>query len=143
MTDKLISADAFENNLDEIIRGFRDGQKEHGEDDSVADLVRVICHLAALFAPAVDAEPVRHGRWLVDDGCSYCSVCRNNFKKAIMNHAKYCPMCGAKMDEEEKDCERCLQVTEKPGNDICKACGGRRGQDATRVEESDLRDMRE
>ena len=41
------------------------------------------------------------------------------------------------------NCENCLQVTEKPGNDICKACGGRRGQDATRVEESDLRDLRE
>ena len=47
------------------------------------------------------------------------------------------------MDEEEKDCERCLQVTERPGNDICKACGGRRGQDATRMEENDLRDLRE
>ena len=53
-------------------------------------------------APTVDAEPVRHGRWIIDDGCSYCSVCRNNFKKAIMNHAKYCPMCGAKMDGERR-----------------------------------------
>lgn len=47
----------------------------------------------------------KHGRWLVDDGCSYCSVCRNNFKKAIMNHAKYCPMCGAKMDGERREDE--------------------------------------
>ena len=51
--------------------------------------------------PRVDAESVRHGRWIVDDGCSYCSVCRNNFKKAIMTKAKYCPMCGAKMDGGE------------------------------------------
>ena len=41
------------------------------------------------------------------------------------------------------NCESCLQVTERPGNDICKDCGGRRGQDASRVEKDDLCDMRE
>ncbi len=50
-------------------------------------------------APTVDAEPVRHGRWLrMDEApewdqrrCSECgdiSCCQRN----------YCPNCGAKMD---------------------------------------------
>ena len=54
-------------------------------------------------APAVDAEPVRHGRWIpmelnrsigmfVGVGCSLCS-----FEK-IGSAYKYCPSCGAKMD---------------------------------------------
>lgn len=97
-------------------------------------------------APTVDAEPVRYGRWILrlGDEDYKCSVCGYQQKAyALSSHFKYCTNCGAKMDEEEKDCERCLQVTERPGNDICKACGGRRGQDATRMEESDLRDMRE
>jgi hypothetical protein len=96
-------------------------------------------------APTVDAEPVRHGRWILCLGEIYkCSICGYQQKAyALSSHFKYCTNCGAKMDEEEKDCERCLQVTERPGNDICKACGGRRGQDASRVEESDLRDLRE
>ena len=94
-------------------------------------------------APTVDAEPVRHGRW---DGAT-CSVCGFSWSEVTYEapqvEMSFCPNCGAKMDEEEKDCERCLQVTERPGNDICKACGGRRGQDATRVEDNDLRDLRE
>lgn len=57
-------------------------------------------------APIIDAEPVRHGKWIQiwenpDDGnnviCS-CSVCgqNNNWYKNILH--PYCPECGAKMD---------------------------------------------
>lgn len=44
-------------------------------------------------APAVDAEPVRRGRWHYGE----CSVC-----KGICIHYKppYCPNCGCKMDAE-------------------------------------------
>ena len=107
--------------------------------------------------PTVEAEPVRHGRWVETDETEefygFLSQCTNCGKLSLVydndpevpeyGATHYCPNCGAKMDEEEKDCERCLQVTERPGNDICKACGGRRGQDASRVEKDDLRDMRE
>lgn len=48
--------------------------------------------------PAADVVEVVHAHWIVEDGCAYCSDCRNNFKKAIMTHSKFCPMCGAKMD---------------------------------------------
>lgn len=47
-------------------------------------------------APTVDAEPVRHGRWINDtDTCSECGQ--------YVYHGdsrNYCPNCGAKMDEE-------------------------------------------
>ena len=58
-------------------------------------------------APAVDAEPVRHGRWIpfghddADEGLYKCSVCEkkqyNGFGD-IKEYLKYCPECGAKMD---------------------------------------------
>lgn len=62
-------------------------------------------------APAVDAEPVRHGRW-ISEKCNHkpcriknpekwvtykCSVCGySNGRK----QSNYCPNCGAKMDGE-------------------------------------------
>lgn len=62
-------------------------------------------------APAVDAEPVRHGRW-ISEKCNHkpyriknpekwviykCSECGySNGRK----QSNYCPHCGAKMDGE-------------------------------------------
>ena len=50
-------------------------------------------------APAVDAEPVKHGRWVHDINNLYgCSECLG---RETMSHKKlkpYCPNCGAKMD---------------------------------------------
>ena len=51
---------------------------------------------------AVDAEPVRHGRWVYndDDIMPYksCSLCgREAFD---LHGANYCPYCGAKMEGE-------------------------------------------
>ena len=48
----------------------------------------------------IEAEPVRHGRWL--DGTSrgsysiYCSYCGSH--KETICPSDYCPNCGAKMD---------------------------------------------
>lgn len=56
-------------------------------------------------APTIDAEPVKHGRWVEtdrDDPCYYaCSLCgkRSDFEE------NYCPNCGAKMDEVEAKCD--------------------------------------
>lgn len=51
--------------------------------------------------PAVDAEPVRHGKWLEpykNDiwDCYRCSECGAAFDRTT----KYCSNCGAKMDAE-------------------------------------------
>ena len=63
-------------------------------------------------APTIEAESVRHGKWL---DCDYkklehgfietypnagkcCSNCRTGFKKEIVEGYIFCPNCGARMD---------------------------------------------
>ena len=61
-------------------------------------------------ASTVDAEPVRHGRWIYKGvrgrfPVCECSVCGNveNADWAVLgDNVNYCPNCGAKMDGEEK-----------------------------------------
>ncbi|MBQ7013350.1 MAG: hypothetical protein IJN11_05480 [Oscillospiraceae bacterium] len=51
--------------------------------------------------PTIEAEPVRHGWWVVqDEGRTryMCSLCES---KNYRGCEKYCPNCGAKMDKEE------------------------------------------
>lgn len=50
-------------------------------------------------APAVDAVPVMHGRWW-DVGSLSCRCSECGCKAAA--ETKYCPNCGARMDEEEE-----------------------------------------
>ena len=64
------------------------------------DVRRIICE-----APKVDAEPVRHGRWIQSKtvpSYHYCSQCRvpQKMEKScnIYVYIHYCPYCGAKMD---------------------------------------------
>lgn len=60
------------------------------------------------WQPAVDAEPVRHGRWIkivrsLDDGDYYkrqCSECKWEPDDTLWL-PKYCPVCGAKMEGED------------------------------------------
>lgn len=70
------------------------------------DVRRCICD-----APAVDAEPVRHGKWLKPSRMlppehhdkKRCSVCANfalNDRLGRVRPSNYCPSCGAKMQEE-------------------------------------------
>lgn len=50
-------------------------------------------------APTVEAEPVRHGRWVgnsMDFACSVCGVYQNMYT----GKTNYCPNCGAKMNAE-------------------------------------------
>ncbi len=53
-------------------------------------------------APAVDAEVVQHGEWLlrhVGHGHYWeCSVCHTNPCIYVTPNTKFCPNCGAKMD---------------------------------------------
>ena len=71
----------------------------------------VKCHNAISNVPAADAEQVKCGRWLWQEGeePSYrCSVCDCAFDYGHMfelfDHgfarASYCPNCGARMDGE-------------------------------------------
>ena len=71
--------------------------------------------------PIIDAAPVVHGRWVVDedphDGdvrCSRCSVCIDALHErhwptlkvlgyTLSSFYPYCPHCGAKMDGDKDD----------------------------------------
>lgn len=68
--------------------------------------------MAITYAPIVEAEPVRHGRWEIYDtykqtidgrtfdGWCECSECRTMYPWDFSVY-NYCPHCGAKMDGEE------------------------------------------
>ena len=69
----------------------------------------VDCNDIARF-PAVDAEVVRHGRWVLaiadDDELMLVNVTGywcNQCWKPGEKHFNYCPNCGAKMDAEVHD----------------------------------------
>ncbi len=56
--------------------------------------------------PTVDAEPVRHGKWIIGHKFSECYNVQCNQCKTIQvlyygkKVTRYCPECGAKMDGE-------------------------------------------
>lgn len=58
--------------------------------------------------PTIDAEPVRHGKWIPISSnnkwfdVSKCSVCGKQYSLYPLDY-NYCPHCGAKMDAERKE----------------------------------------
>lgn len=61
-------------------------------------------------APIIEAEPIRHGRWISEKGqgqTKKCSVCGNYLDfdgvNAGRGSANFCPNCGATMDERRED----------------------------------------
>ena len=62
-------------------------------------------------ATVVQPKPVVHAHWFLLDDCAnegvYCSACTKKvYKTDYANQklkSKYCPNCGAKMDEKEND----------------------------------------
>lgn len=74
-------------------------QNHFGQDLAYLGEDLQYCQEAVQFAPAVEAESVRHGRWIrVDAFKSWeCSECRALERH---NYFDYCH-CGAKMDAEE------------------------------------------
>lgn len=54
-------------------------------------------------APAIDAVPVVHARWIHDINNLYgCSECMARETMSHKKLKKFCPNCGARMDAEEK-----------------------------------------
>ena len=92
MADKrLIDANALR-------KGLREAAMER--DVSLRDVLTTI----DLF-PTIDAVPVVHGRWVrsVEDlrhhiEYDMCSVCGFKYGGIGVEHFRYCPNCGAKMD---------------------------------------------
>lgn len=77
----------------------------HGEHPSVDDLfaegVDAVDVSDIDNAPTIEAEPVRHGRWLCvvteEEQFFLCNRC----KKKEYLESNYCPNCGARMLEDE------------------------------------------
>lgn len=61
-------------------------------------------------APTIDAEPVRHGKWIWEEQVYNCSVCSHkaygNILECMDGTYKYCPNCGARMEIEENERKR-------------------------------------
>lgn len=82
----------------------------------------------------VEAEPVKHGRWIgksLDDSLPKCSVCGNvrwgGSLDFCMKFIPYCERCGAKMDEniwEEPEINPCRGCEDYDGKGGCKSNGG-------------------
>ena len=60
--------------------------------------------------PTVDAEPIRHGRWIQSKTVPtyhHCSLCKATHRMKMSCNVyvftKYCPNCGAKMDGGKDD----------------------------------------
>lgn len=75
---------------------FEEQIKENFGDNPV--VMGMILRLARR-QKAVDAEPVRHGHWILYDyNICQCSACEQFFDEPMSDN-KYCPNCGAKMAE--------------------------------------------
>lgn len=72
-------------------------------DDMTREAFDMAIDLIKEAKPSVDVAPVRHGRWktykteVAGRGFFYCTKCRADAYDAT----NYCPICGAKMDEEK------------------------------------------
>ena len=64
------------------------------ENFPIADIELLIDHV-----PVMDMELIKHGHWIHRNVNSFCSNCLYTFNKIdCENNFKYCPNCGAKMD---------------------------------------------
>ena len=83
---------------------------EYGQNEYVYDTNAVLSSIDE--QPTIDAEPVRHGRWVKahgmlppefhgKHGCSLCGHFALSWKIGHEELSNYCPNCGAKMDAKE------------------------------------------
>lgn len=96
--------------LERMKANFQQGSR-YGCDEPMYPVVEE----TILEADAADVSPVVHGRWVNEDfpenlaavhDMAQCSVCGELSHKSEHGYAilsKFCPNCGAKMDEEVSD----------------------------------------
>ena len=101
---RLIDADVIEKFLDDFADCCGNHQKA-----VLREVKYALGHM-----PTIEAEPIRHGRWIFSEDrywktCPECgaevdvSMGLGMFVDGIeVDEMKYCPNCGAKMDEVEE-----------------------------------------
>lgn len=85
------------------------GFRTNCDDCTSIDCLDCIIEEAIKNAPTIKAKPVVHAHWFLLDDCAnegvYCSACTKKvYKTDYANQklkSKYCPNCGAQMDEKE------------------------------------------
>ena len=85
----------------EEVRTYGHEAIERGHTMNTVDCVIEILHIIDSM-PAIDAEPVVHGRWKRRGRAIVCSKCAEPYF-VDMNFTykySYCPCCGTKMDGE-------------------------------------------
>lgn len=75
--------------------------------DDCDELVARKCKEAVAKLPVADVIPVVHGKWIFNDDwwefrCTECHRAIGNVKKY-----DFCPHCGAKMDGDNNETDRC------------------------------------
>ena len=66
--------------------------------EAIGEVLQAIYN-GVMELPTTDAEPVRHGKWIVTtEGVVKCSECKRKF---ILLKENFCPNCGARMDKDE------------------------------------------
>lgn len=90
---RLVDADALLRTIESIERGN-------------AELIEFYLETKVLLgnAPTIDAEPVRHGRWVKRGSrwqCTHCKVLMDIDGTPEENLLNYCTYCGTKMDGKE------------------------------------------
>lgn len=77
------------------------GKCQKGKHDD--KIILCVCDFIN-FQPTADVAPVKHGRWIKQENYpgtySKCSECDQRVGGYAPNY-KFCPNCGAKMDQEE------------------------------------------
>ena len=109
---RLIDANALIKDIVESIRLADEWEKEAREKkdkhgikcaiDTRRSLLAMISRVKE--APTVEAEPVRHGRWVVRGQEIYCSECDTESLYNPFGASKFsrlCPNCGAQMDMKD------------------------------------------
>jgi len=97
MAQRLIDANAFKKENEQLLHCDFPYLSETTLEELIDD------------APTIDAEPVRHGKWIVWDEIiagiyhtvSECSECGFTTDKMFREEMPYCPNCGCRMDKDE------------------------------------------
>ena len=90
---RLIDADALKESLKELKAEGNNRRYVQGLQDAIDGYFPQIID----DEPTIDAEPVKHGRWIQRrNGQYYCNNCGR--EERFTYQRNYCPKCGAKMD---------------------------------------------
>ena len=118
---RLIDANVADKILTELCIAIQDTGNVSGVSGTIVKSVRPCvttgvraAQVALNNIPTIEAEPVRHGRWIKQENgmnvCSACGVIR-------VSHFPFCGNCGARMDADHiADVSKKVGGTENDGS---------------------------